>query len=60
MLQLRLYFPEPPKCIRGITDQYHLPLPAVFFPFIAPARHIRMPHLPPVDKKNRHQLALFD
>ena len=36
MLQLKLYFPDLPKCIRGITDQYRLPMAAECFLIIDP------------------------
>ena len=59
MLQLKLYFPHLPRCIRGITDQYHLPMSAECFLLIEPAPHAPPP-LPPKNKKRWHQPTLFE
>lgn len=56
MLQLKLYFPHFTRCIRGITDQYRLPMPTE-----CPPRVERPPRPAlPVTKKGWQQPTLFD
>lgn len=60
MLQLKLYFPNLPKCIRGITDQYRLPMAAECFLMIEPPSQDLPPPAPAKNKKSWHQPTLFE
>lgn len=56
MLQLKLYFPHHSRCIRGITDQYRLPMSADCLPRLDP-----VPRSAPLRKKKGwQQPTLFD
>lgn len=58
MLQLKLCFPHFPRCIRGITDQYRLPMSSECLLMIDPPRRRRQE--PPATKKGWQQPTLFD